>query len=89
LIKSRKSQKSINRVFKSRLFMKPALLFLLFWGTCFTAFAQRVTINGKITDQSGRPVPFASIYVKNTTSGASANVEGDYSLHLQPEQYDL
>ncbi|HTK18904.1 MAG TPA: DUF5686 family protein, partial [Mucilaginibacter sp.] len=69
--------------------MKPALLFLLSWGIYFTAFAQKVTISGKITDQTGRAVPFASVYVKNTTNGASANSEGDYSLALQPGQYNL
>ncbi|MDO3624943.1 DUF5686 and carboxypeptidase regulatory-like domain-containing protein [Mucilaginibacter sp. BT774] len=69
--------------------MKPALLFLLSWGICFTAFAQKVTINGKITDQTGKPVPFANVYVKNTTNGASANSEGDYSLGLHSGQYDL
>ena len=66
--------------------MKPALLFLLSWGIFFTAFAQKVTVNGKVTDQNGKPVPFASVYVKNTTKGASANSEGDYSLPLQTGQ---
>ncbi|HEY9003417.1 MAG TPA: DUF5686 and carboxypeptidase regulatory-like domain-containing protein [Mucilaginibacter sp.] len=69
--------------------MKSALLFFLFWGICFASFAQRVTVNGKVTDQSGKPVSFANVYVKNTTNGASANSEGDYSLALQPGQYDL
>lgn len=69
--------------------MKPALLFLLSWGICFTSFAQRLTVNGKVVDQNGKPVPFANVYVKNTTNGASANSEGDYSLALQPGQYDL
>jgi len=69
--------------------MKPALLFLLSCGIYFTAFAQKVTITGKVTDQAGKVVPFASVYVKNTTNGASANSEGDYSLALQPGQYDL
>ena len=69
--------------------MKPALLFLLSWVICFTTFAQRVTVNGKVTDQNGKPVAFANMHVKNTTNGASANSEGDYSLALQPGQYDL
>ena len=69
--------------------MKSALLFLLFFGVCFTAFGQKVTLSGKVTDQNGKAVPFASVYVKNTTNGASANIEGDYSLSLLPGQYDL
>lgn len=69
--------------------MKPALLFLLIYSIGFSAWAQQVIISGKVTDQSGKPVPFASIYIKNTTKGASANSEGDYSLSLQPGQYEV
>jgi hypothetical protein len=61
----------------------------MFFGVYFTAFAQKVTLSGKVTDQNGKPVPFASIYIKNTTNGASANVEGDYSLRLQPGEYEV
>jgi Family of unknown function (DUF5686)/CarboxypepD_reg-like domain len=54
-----------------------------------SAFAQSRTLSGKVTDQSGKPVPFASVYIKNTTKGASANSEGEYSLQLQPGQYEV
>ncbi len=54
-----------------------------------SVYAQSTTLSGKVTDQSGKPVPFASVYIKNTTKGASANSEGDYSLQLQPGQYDV
>jgi hypothetical protein len=51
---------------------------------CFTAFqfcfAQQYQISGKITDPTGEMVPFASIYVKNTSKGVSANVDGSYKL---------
>ncbi|MBS1529954.1 MAG: carboxypeptidase-like regulatory domain-containing protein [Bacteroidetes bacterium] len=53
------------------------------------AFAQEVTLKGKVTDQNGNAVPFASVYIRNTTKGASANSEGDYSFHLQPGHYEL
>ncbi|HTE01315.1 MAG TPA: DUF5686 and carboxypeptidase regulatory-like domain-containing protein [Mucilaginibacter sp.] len=69
--------------------MKFTLLFLLSFTTITTAFAQQVTISGRIKDETGKPVPFASIYIKNTTKGASANIEGDYSLQLKPGQYEL
>ncbi|MDB5142069.1 MAG: carboxypeptidase-like regulatory protein [Mucilaginibacter sp.] len=69
--------------------MKPALLFLLIYGIGFGAWAQQVSISGKVTDQNNHPVPFASIYIKNTTKGVSANIEGDYSLQLQPGQYEV
>lgn len=69
--------------------MKHALLFILFYSVCAGAFSQQVTISGKVTDEGGKPVPFASIYIKNTTKGASANSEGDYSISLQPGQYEV
>jgi hypothetical protein len=37
-------------------------------------------ISGKITETNGEPIPFASIYVKNTTKGISANADGIYRL---------
>jgi hypothetical protein len=67
--------------------MKHGLLFILFYCVCFSAFSQQ--LSGKVTDEKGHPVPFASIYIKNTTKGASANSEGDYSLQLQPGQYEV
>ena len=58
--------------------MKVLLLSTLFCLISFVAFAQKIAIGGKVTDQNGKPVPFANVYVKNTTNGASANSEGDY-----------
>jgi len=55
----------------------------------FPAFAQQITVSGKITDEHNAPVPFASIYIKNTTKGTSANSEGLYSLQLTPGTYEI
>jgi hypothetical protein len=52
-------------------------------------FAQDVTLSGKITDGAGNAVPFATVYVRNTTKGTSANSEGGYTLNLKPGQYDV
>jgi hypothetical protein len=69
--------------------MKPALLVTLLCFITFGLFAQDVTISGKITDESGKPVSFATVYVKNTTKGTSANSDGSYSLSLKPGRYDV
>ncbi len=61
-------------------------LFLLI---SYNLSAQPLTVRGKITDQQGQPVPFASIYEKNTTIGTSANSEGEYSLKLNAGKHDL
>src|ERR1700684_2789977 len=63
--------------------------FILFTLLYYSTSAQSTTLSGKVTDQDGKPVPFASIYIKNTTKGASAKSEGDYSLQLQPGQYEV
>jgi hypothetical protein len=39
-------------------------------------------VTGKITDSSGELIPFASIYIKNTSKGVSANVDGSYKLSV-------
>jgi hypothetical protein len=39
------------------------------------------TINGKITDKNGYPIPYASVTVKGTTSGVAANADGTFSIN--------
>ncbi|WP_454800999.1 DUF5686 and carboxypeptidase regulatory-like domain-containing protein [Mucilaginibacter phyllosphaerae] len=54
-----------------------------------TLFAQDAIISGKITDATGNAVPFATVYVKGTSKGTSANSEGGYTLTLKAGQYDV
>src|SRR3982751_191841 len=42
--------------------------------------ADPVTVSGKVTDDKGNPVPFATVVIKGTVSGAAATVEGKYQL---------
>ncbi|MDB5016868.1 MAG: hypothetical protein JWQ84_1700 [Mucilaginibacter sp.] len=69
--------------------MKITLPFTLFILLNISAFAQQITISGKITDEQNKPIPFASIYIKNTTKGTSANSEGEYILQLKPGVYEV
>src|ERR1700726_5012561 len=69
--------------------MKFALPFLLLFLFSSRLFSQQVTISGKITDEHNKPVPFASVYIKNTTKGTSANSEGEYILQLKPGTYEV
>ncbi len=58
---------------KTTLFL--ILLFLLF---APSLFAQ---ITGKVVDnETGKPLPFASIYLKGTTQGTTTNDQGNYTL---------
>lgn len=55
----------------------------------FNLFAQQITVSGKITDDHNKAIPFASIYIKSTTKGTSANSEGEYILQLNPGAYEF
>lgn len=48
----------------------------------FNGFCQQFQIKGKITDTDGQPIPFVSVFVKGTTKGVSANVDGIYSINV-------
>ncbi len=50
-------------------------------------FANR--ISGLVTDSKGKPLPFASITVKGTTRGTTANNEGKYFIDIDPGTYTL
>src|SRR5690349_6279172 len=63
------------------------LLLLFFLSLSTTAFAGRV--HGVITDVNGKPLPYASISVKGTTKGTTANGSGQYSIVLDAGKYSL
>jgi TonB-linked SusC/RagA family outer membrane protein len=48
------------------------------------AFAQSRVVTGKVTDESGNPVAFASITVKGTKTGTIADANGAYSIKVTP-----
>jgi outer membrane receptor protein involved in Fe transport len=47
--------------------------------SCLVSFAQ-TTITGKITDNTGQPLPGANIVVQGTTDGTSSDFDGNYTL---------
>jgi len=51
--------------------------------------AQQFKLGGSIKDSDGQPVPFVSVYIKNTTTGTSANVDGIYSLSIQKGTFTI
>jgi hypothetical protein len=69
--------------------MRSLFVFLLLIVVSNGLYAQKVVLKGKITDSRGLPVPFASVYEKNTTNGTSANSEGEYQLKLNPGKHSM
>ena len=50
-------------------------------------YAQTKTITGRVTDQAGQPVPFATVRIKEsrgTGKGVSADADGNYSIKVNP-----
>lgn len=52
---------------------------------CITtvSYAQQ-TVTGKVTDQSGLPLPGVSVHEKGTKNGTSSNAAGIYSITVKP-----
>ena len=47
------------------------------------AFAQTRVVSGKVTDKDGNPVPFASVKVKGSKVGLSADATGAYFIKVK------
>ena len=58
-------------------FLSMVLLMVLLTGM---AFAQQKTIKGKVTDETGAPVPGATVIVKGTTTGTVTDMDGNFSF---------
>ena len=46
-------------------------------------------LKGVITNLEGQPLPFATVYIKNSTYGVAANSYGEYFIELQSGSHQL
>lgn len=69
--------------------MKALLSITLFCLVAISVPAFAGTLRGKITDNKGAALPFATVYVQGTTIGTSANTSGIYELRLEPGSYRI
>jgi TonB-dependent starch-binding outer membrane protein SusC len=62
--------------------MKSLLIasFILLTSTCFA----QLQVSGKVSDDSGQPMPGVNIAVKGNTLGTTTDANGQYSLSVQP-----
>ena len=58
-------------------------LFTMLMLCSLLAFSQSRVVTGKITDKDGRAVPFASVKIKGSPNGVSADDNGQYSLKVK------
>ena len=59
---------------------KLILSILLFLGYCFCLNAQKLTVQGTITDESNEPLFGVRVSVKGSTNAVSSDLEGKYSI---------
>lgn len=62
--------------------MKKPVKYILLLMLCFMqiAQAQEKTVTGTIMDETGSPLPGASVVVKGTTNGVSSDFDGNFSI---------
>ena len=51
--------------------------------SAITASAQTRPLTGKVTDEKGEPVPYASIIIKGTQTGVSADAAGIFKINVK------
>lgn len=68
---------------KKMLHKQKVLLLLLGWLIPFGAFAQEVTISGRVTDAGdGMSLPGVTVFVKGTARGIITSADGTYNLRV-------
>ena len=61
--------------------MKNFLLMLLFLASA-TVYGQRITITGTVSDESGAPLPGATVQLKGTAVGGLTDLNGKYTIEV-------
>jgi hypothetical protein len=62
------------------------ILFVIFVSTTVT---QAQILKGKITGQSGDPIPYSTVYIMELKQGTTSNTRGDYEIRLPPGKYTV
>lgn len=61
---------------------KKALLFMILIGSAFTINAQKMSVTGKVSDNSGT-LPGVSILIKGTKTGTETDFDGKYTISAE------
>lgn len=64
-----------------------SFFFVLFLGLAFSGKAG--LLKGRITNEQGEPLPFANVFVQNSTDGTNANEFGFYQFKLPAGSYEI
>lgn len=78
-------QKKSGKMFITFLFL---IMFIL--SSVSAVFAQQRAISGTVTDNTGNPIPGATVVVKdNTTIGIVTDIDGNYTLNVPADAEEL
>ena len=64
--------------------MKKILSTILFFLSALIMFGQNRAVTGKVTNSEGKPVPFATVTVKGTSTAVSADENGTFRIQAPP-----
>lgn len=56
---------------------------------CLPVLTFAALLKGKVIDEQGRALPFATVFIKGTTIGTSANADGEYQLNLNAGTFQV
>ncbi len=62
---------------------------LIFCSWFIPTITQAISIFGTVTNNNGKPLPYANIIIKGTTKGTTTNIDGKYELELKPGDYQV
>ncbi len=65
------------------------ILFLVFSVILISKNANAQSLNGKIAEQNGTAVPYATVYIKEIKLGTTSNEFGVYEVTLEPGNYSV
>ncbi|MEQ9592597.1 MAG: DUF5686 family protein, partial [Cyclobacteriaceae bacterium] len=65
------------------------LIFILFFLVAGFVSTYAGTLRGVVRSESGEPLAYATIFVKQTGSGAVTDLMGKYEIQLAPGTYDI
>src|SRR5215213_11917953 len=57
------------------------LAVLLLFGAM--TYAQNKTVTGKVRDEKGDPIPFATVAIKGTKSAVAADANGNFTINVK------
>jgi len=66
-----------------------SFLCFLFLTLSPSLYSQKGGVKGRVMDESGNGLGFATVYVRNIETGTTTNNEGSYQIKLAPGSYDI